>query len=361
MGFFAIAGLILWLMQVGIGGWFYFSFPALGWKMPVLFLPVLLTLLMQLTLAYTRTHYGFWESIAYYAAYTWAGLVFIFFFLILGFALVQALCMLFHWQVRPVITQGSMLVLLAVTLWAVIGGAKTPKIKHLNISLAHAPEMKIAVISDAHLGVGVSVKRFQKALQKIAQEKPDAVFVLGDLFEYGPDREQYAQALANLKTTYGTFGVLGNHEYYVGLNNSLDFYQKAGIYLLDNKTYLLPNAVELIGLKDVQTARVKEADLEALLQNTAPDRARILLSHQPLLTQVAAKHQIPLMLSGHTHNGQIFPFNFFVKLRYKYVYGWYDIAEKSKLYVTSGMFYWGMPLRFLTSSEIPLLHINNHD
>ncbi|MBR2504870.1 MAG: metallophosphoesterase, partial [Elusimicrobiaceae bacterium] len=76
---------------------------------------------------------------------------------------------------------------------------------------------------------------------------------------------------------------------------------------------------------------------------------------------VAAKYQVPLMLSGHTHNGQIFPFNFFVKLKYKYVYGWYDLAENSKLYVTSGMFYWGMPLRFLTSSEIPLLHIKSHD
>ncbi len=361
MGFFAVAGLILLIMQMVIGWWFYFSFPAIGWKMPVLLLPVLLTFLMQVTLSYTRTHYGFWEGIAYYLAYTWAGLVFMFFFMILAFALLQALCALLHCPLRTIITHSSMAVLTAVTLFSLIGGSKTPQIKHLDMTVAHAPEMKIAVISDAHLGMGVSVKRFKKALQKIEQQNPDAIFVLGDLFEYGPNREQYAQALANLKTKYGTFGVLGNHEYYVGLDKSIDFYQKANIHLLDNKTHILPNGMELIGINDIVTSRIKAQDLNALLQKTSPARPRILLSHQPLLTDVTAQHQIPLMLSGHTHNGQLFPFNFFVKLRYKYVYGWYNIAENSKLYITSGMFYWGMPLRFLTSSEIPLLHIKGHD
>lgn len=361
MGFFAVAGTILFFMQMVIGLWVYFCFPSLGWKMPVLLLPVLFSLLIQVTLAYTRTHYGLWESVAYFWAYSWAGWVFMAFFIVLAFAVLQALCTCFHLPTRTFLTQASMIVLAIVIIGSLIGGIKQPKIKHLDISISRAPEMKIAVISDAHLGVGVSVKRFQKALKRIAQEKPDAVFVLGDLFEYGAHREQYAQALAGLQTKYGTFGVLGNHEYYVGLDKSVDFYQKARIHLLDNKTYILPNGVELIGINDVHTSRLQPEQLDALLQTTHPTHPRILLSHQPLLTEVAAQHQIPLMLSGHTHRGQIFPFNFFVKLRYKYVYGWYTIAKNSKIYVTSGMFYWGMPLRFLTSSEIPLLHIQDHD
>lgn len=361
MSFFAVAGLILLIMQIVIGWWFYFSFPVIGWKIPVVLLPFLLTFLMQAALSYTRTHYGWWESAAYYLAYTWAGLVFIFFFIILAFALTAALCALFHFQARSIITAVSMVALATATLLSLIGGAKTPAIQHLDVLIPHVSEMKIAVLSDAHLGVGVCVKRFQKALRKIEQEKPDAIFVLGDLFEYGPNREQYAQALANVKTKYGTFGVLGNHEYYVGLDKSVDFYQKAQIYLLDNKVHILPNGLEIIGINDVRTSHVLPKQLEDLLKNTNSAHGRILLSHQPLLTEVAAKYQVPLMLSGHTHNGQIFPFNFFVKLKYKYIYGWYDLAENSKLYVTSGMFYWGMPLRFLTSSEIPLLHIKSHD
>ncbi|MBR3603590.1 MAG: metallophosphoesterase [Elusimicrobiaceae bacterium] len=361
MGFFAVAGLILLIMQIVIGIWFYFSFPSLGWKIPSLLVPFSLTLLMLFTLSYTRSHYGFWEKIAYYLAYTWAGLVFIFFFIILAFILLQALCALFHWQSKTFITYSSMATLSVVMVLSMLGGIKPPVIKHVEISMPHAPQMKIAVLSDAHLGVGVSVDRFKKALNKISQENPDAVFVLGDLFEYGPHRQQYAQALADLKTKYGTFGVLGNHEYYVGLEKSLEFYKQANIHLLDNKIHLLPNGLEIIGVNDILTSRVQASQLENLLKNSHPDRARVLLSHQPLLTHVAAAYQIPLMLSGHTHNGQIFPFNFFVKLRYKYIYGRYNLSDKSQLYVTSGMFYWGMPLRFLTTAEIPLLHIKNHD
>ena len=138
--------------------------------------------------------------------------------------------------------------------------------------------------------------------------------MLGDLFEYGPNPDRYAHALAELKTPYGTFGVFGNHEYYTGLNNSLDFYKKANITLLNNQIHTLPNGVEVIGVKDIATARVSPAELNRLLASSSDRKTRILLSHQPLLTEEAAAQGIDLILSGHTHKGQIFPFNFLVKL-----------------------------------------------
>lgn len=348
-------------MQAAIGLWFYFVFPALGWKVPAVILPVLLTALTRLAMVYTRTHYGTLETIAYYLAYAWAGLVFVTFFIVMAFAVAQGVCALLHVQARPFIAPLSLAVMGLVAVLSLYGGLSQPQIKHIDVTVPGAPDMTVAVISDSHLGEGVSLARFQKALARLKAEKPDAVFVLGDLFEYGMHRKKYAQALADFQTKYGAFGVLGNHEYYMGYDNSVDFYRRAGITLLQNQIHTLPNGLQLIGVNDIKTARVSAAYLDKLFSQSDTAKPRVLLSHQPLLTEVAAKHHIPLTLSGHTHNGQIFPFNFFVKLQYPYVYGLYETGPRSKIYVTSGMFYWGIPLRFLAPSEIPLLHIKGHD
>lgn len=348
-------------MQVILGLWCFFVFPAAGWKIPAVVLPVLLTAFTRWAMVYTRTHYGTLESILYYAAYTWAGLVFMAFCLIMIFALAQALCTLLHIHSRPVIAPLSLVALGLAAGLALYGGLSQPKLRHIDVVIPGAPEMTAAVISDSHLGQGVSLARFQKALSLIRAQNPDAIFVLGDLFEYGMHRADYAQALAEVKTRYGSFGVLGNHEYYMGYDNSVDFYKKAGITLLQNQIHTLPDGWQLIGVNDIKTARIGAAQLDRLLQQSDPARIRILLSHQPLLTETAARREIPLMLSGHTHNGQIFPFNWFVKMQYPYVYGLYRTGLKSQIYVTSGMFYWGIPLRFLAPAEIPIIHIKGHE
>ncbi len=360
MSFFAFASLILLCMQSAIGLWFYFLFPSLGWKMPAVILPVALTVLMHVALSYTRTHYGSAESVLYFLAYAYGGLVFLLFFWVLAFALLQGIGALLHLPSKTFLGPASLICMAGTTILAVYGGCAQPKIKHIDVLIPGAPEMTAAIISDSHLGVGVSLPRWQKALARLQEQNPDTIWVLGDVFEYGADRAVYAKALADVQTKYGTFGVLGNHEYYTGYENSLEFYRQAGITLLENKIHTLPNGLQLIGLKDIRTARVSAEQLDQLLSQTNPARARILLSHQPLLTLTAAQHHIPLMLSGHTHNGQIFPFNFFVRMVYPYVYGLYQTGPKSQIYVTSGMFYWGVPLRFLAPAEIPILHIKGY-
>ena len=359
--FFIVASIILLIMQVVIGLWFYFVFPQLGWKIPVVLLPVLLTAFIRFTMAYTRTHYGTLESIAYYAAYILAGLIFIFFCLVLGFAVLQLLGSLCRLPVKPILGPVSVGVFILVTVLSLWGGFRAPKIKHIYLTIPGAPKMTAALISDTHLGVGVFLNRWQRALTRIEAEQPDVLLVLGDIFEYGQNAGAYARALADLKTPYGTYGVLGNHEYYMGLGNSVKFYKNAGITLLQNETAQLPNGVQLIGVNDIQTASVSSNQLGRLLHQTNPEKPRILLSHQPLLTQTVALAQIPLMVSGHTHAGQIWPFNYFVKMKYDYVYGLYQLGADSQLYVTSGMFYWGIPLRLFAPAEIPLIHINAHD
>ena len=355
--FFLIASLILWVMFAVTGAWFYKIFPALGWKIPVVLLPILLTLFMRFTMAYTRTHYGTWESILYYAAYILAGLVFVFFSVILLFFIAWGICALLHIPAQAVLKWSSIVVLTLLTLLSVWGGFAKPKIKHISLTIPGAPAMTAAVISDAHLGTGVSLSRWKKALADIQTQQPDIIFVLGDLFEYGMNRKDYADALAAVKTPLGIYGVLGNHEYYMGYENSVRFYEQAGIKLLQNQIETLPNAVQIIGVNDIKTAHVTEKQLEQLLAKTNPAAPRILLSHQPLLTEVAAGHNIPLMLSGHTHGGQIWPFHYLVKTQFPRIYGLHEVSGM-KFYITSGVFYWGIPLRFLAPAEIALVEVN---
>ena len=150
---------------------------------------------------------------------------------------------------------------------------------------------------------------------------------------------------------------MGNHEYYVGYEQSKDFFRQADITLLENSTATLPNQIQLAGLKDIHTAGVSEQDIIQVLNSLDKNQPIILLSHTPKYAKTAAKHGTDLMFSGHTHNGQIWPFNYLVRLQFPQIYGLYKIDDML-FYVTSGMFYWGIPLRFLAPAEIPIIEVN---
>ena len=107
------ASIIVFIMHVIVGAWFYFVFPVIGWKFPVVILPVLLTFFVRWAMMYTRTHYGTLETVLYYFAYTWVGLLFIFSVIILAFALLQALLALCHVPSRKVVGIISIIVLAA--------------------------------------------------------------------------------------------------------------------------------------------------------------------------------------------------------------------------------------------------------
>ena len=240
---------------------------------------------------------------------------------------------------------------------AIYGGISFPKLKRISVTVPGAPKMKLALLSDSHLGMGVSYKRFDKAMSRIEAEKPDALLVLGDVFEYGPAREKYAERIKNLVTPQGTYGVFGNHEYYVGYENSKEFFKEAGITLLENDLAQMPNGVQVAGIKDAKTVRMTSQEAEDVLKKADNKKPLIFLSHTPVFAEEAAQHGAALMFSGHTHNGQIFPFKYLVRLQFPRVYGLFEV-EQMKFYITSGMFYWGIPLRFLAPAEIPVIEVN---
>ena len=124
-----------------------------------------------------------------------------------------------------------------------------------------------------------------------------------------------------------------------------------GARLLRDEVAVLPCGLQVAAVDDVRTARLSEADIAAVLARLDKAKPSLFLSHQPLYFEAAARAGVTLMLSGHTHQGQIFPFNLIVRLVYRYFYGLYRIGD-SRLYVTSGTGQWGPPMRLFTRTEI---------
>ena len=355
-GFYFIFCAVALLMQLVVLLWLGKCFPSLGTKGPLL-VAGLLTAVMLAGFTLTRTHQTglFWQAL-YYFSYIYFGLVFLAFALSIGFFILLILLNCFHVKTFWLFP-ASLVIVLGVWLCSFWGGFSEPKLKKIALQIPGAPQMKLALLSDTHLGMGVSLKRFDKVMQRIEAENPDVLLVLGDIFEYGPNRQAYAARLAQTKTPLGSYGVLGNHEYYVGYQESKEFFKDCAVTLLENTATTLPNGVQVAGLKDIRTAGVPADQMTRLLDELNPQQPIILLSHTPLYAEEAAAHGADLMLSGHTHNGQLWPFNYLVKLQFPRVYGLHQV-NNMKFYITSGVFYWGVPLRFLAPAELVLIEVN---
>ncbi len=354
--FYFIFCAVAFVMQLVVGAWLLKCFPLISAKWLLLSMG-LLTAVMFAGFTLTRTYQtGLFWSTLYYFAYIYFGLVFLTFCLSIGFFMLLILLKSFHVKTFW-IENASIVTFLIVWGMAFWGGFSAPKIKHIAVQIPGAPKMKLALLSDTHLGMGVSLARFDKVMSRIEAEQPDGLLVLGDIFEYGPNRDAYARRLARTRTKLGSYGVLGNHEYYVGYGDSKDFFEAAGVKLLENQTALMPNGVQVAGLKDIKTAGVHAAGVAQLLDGLDKDKPTLLLSHTPSLAEVASAHGANLMLSGHTHNGQLWPFTYLVRLQFPRVYGLYDVNGMA-FYITSGVFYWGIPLRFLAPAEIAFIEVN---
>ena len=355
--FLLIMTFVLWGMQAVNGAWLFIAFPRLGWKIPAGVVPLLLTAFILFGMSYTRTHEGMFAGALYYASYICFGLVFLAFCISAACVFLSWILQFFHLSARAWLGPLSLAVMgvvFALSLW---GGFSTPRVKRVHVTVPGAPKMKIALVSDSHVGMGVSLSRFDKALRKIEAERPDVIFLLGDIFEYGPGLKKYAARLKQTNPPLGIYGVFGNHEYYVGYDHSKMLFKEAGVNLLENQTAALANGVQVAGVKDARTARVTAQDVTNLLAQTNPEKPLVFLSHTPLYAEEAAAAGADLMFSGHTHNGQIFPFKYLVKLQFPRVYGLYDVNGMN-FYITSGMFYWGIPLRFLAPAETPVIEVN---
>lgn len=213
-------------------------------------------------------------------------------------------------------------------------------------------QMKIIAASDLHLGKLVRRERLAAWTEMINEEKPDLILLVGDIFDHTflpKESDGIIEELKKLKAKYGVYAVPGNHEYYFNINKSLDYLERSGIMVLRDTTIVINNRLTLVGRDDAHNRKRKT--VESLLSGADTSLPVILMDHQPVDLHSSVKNKIDLHISGHTHNGQIFPANYLARLKWEIVHGHRKI-ENTNFYVTSGLGLSFIPIRIGTRSEI---------
>ena len=268
------------------------------------------------------------------------------------------------WSASPralLLIAGVAVVLLAA--WA-FHEAASIRLKPVNVRVsrlpAGTPPLRIAVITDLHLGLEIGEDFTRRVTELIDAAGPDLVVCLGDLADVDFERANgAARRLAAVQAPLGKYAVLGNHDFYAGLRNSLPLHQAAGFTVLRGETARLPNGVLLAGIDDpvghaMGESRVSET---TFLPAASPDRPlTILLKHRPEIMR-AALDRFDLQLSGHSHGGQILPFNLVVKLFYPLGPGLVALDGGGTLYVSRGTGTWGPRMRFTQPPEVTLVTV----
>jgi hypothetical protein len=236
--------------------------------------------------------------------------------------------------------------------------------EHVTIKTAKIPEsigrLKIALISDVHLGLIVREGRLQRIIKAVNAEKPDILVSTGDLVDGEiDDLAGLAAMLRDVHAPYGKFAVTGNHEFYAGLNRSVAFTEKAGFQMLRGEARVLPGLINIAGVDDPAGNRfgsTRWVSEKEMLSSLSRERFTVLLKHRPLIEEDALG-LFDLQLSGHAHKGQIFPATLLVEAIYPTAAGFLRLEKGSSLYVSRGAGTWGPPMRFLASPEVTLIEI----
>ncbi len=241
---------------------------------------------------------------------------------------------------------------------ALVQGLRPPVVQDYEVYLSGLPrEMDgtvVVAMSDLHVGTILDERWLEARVAQVQAQKPDMVVLLGDIFEgHGPLSEEMLKALHGLSAPMGVWAVLGNHEFH-GNNHAGRFLRDDGNFRVLNNTWaeVRPSLV-LAGVDDL-TANHRSGNGDDLISGALegrPPGAAILLSHTPWHADRAAAAGAGLMLSGHTHGGQIWPFGYVVKRRYPLLGGRYDVDGMTVI-VCRGTGTWGPRMRLWRPGEI---------
>lgn len=231
----------------------------------------------------------------------------------------------------------------------------------LNITVSKPDNLttplKIVALSDLHLGNTIGKAEFAGWVELINKEQPDIVLLAGDVIDFDV-RPLYDQDMADvfkqIKTKYGIYAVMGNHEYISGANNSTDFYEKAGIHMLRDASELIDGRFYVVGRDDYSFYGRKP--IWELTDSLDKSKPIIVLDHQPHKLDEVVPHGVDLQISGHTHRGQVWPVSWITDAIYEVSHG-YKQKENTHFYVSSGMGLWGGKYRIGTQSEYVVINL----
>jgi len=219
-------------------------------------------------------------------------------------------------------------------------------------------QLRIVMASDLHLSNSIKKKRLQQYVTLINEQNPDIVFFVGDIVErtiYPFRNQRMYEDLLKIQSTYGVFGVPGNHEFYSPTKElTFKYFKKAGIQMLFDEAVLINNSFYVVGRDDrINLDRKSLAELVKDLDRNFPI---LLLDHQPFELEEAEQNGITMQFSGHTHNGQFFPGNIIVGFIYELAHG-YMKKGNTHYVVSSGLGIWGPQFRIGTRSELVVVDL----
>jgi predicted MPP superfamily phosphohydrolase len=354
------------------------------WRRLLTALLAVLAVAVPLGLFLGRRATGWLARVAPNTSAAWLGVAFILFCAVAALDLLRAttgaLVFLREWMrsqpspptdparrlfVARAVAGGAVLAAGGATAFGVRTALGPADIHEVPIRLERLPAalsgLTLAQISDLHVGPTIRDREVRRVVEQTNALRPDLVAITGDLVD-GSVSELGAivAELARLKARYGVVFVTGNHEYYSGAARWVEELKRLGIRVLQNERITVGDAgasLDLAGVDDWREASSfpggYSGALGRSLSGRDPERSLVLLQHQPRGMDEAVAGGVELQLSGHTHGGQIFPFNFVVAATYPYVAGLYrHPGTKGQIFVSRGTGFWGPPMRIGAPPEI---------
>ncbi|HTP13562.1 MAG TPA: metallophosphoesterase [Bacteroidota bacterium] len=263
-------------------------------------------------------------------------------------------------QVKDAVAFAVTLVVLAVVSLGHLN-AIHPKVKNLELSIPKpgGPSRKLHLVSvsDIHLGTIIGKRRLEKIVAMINNLQPDIVLLPGDVFDedIGPViKENLGEILRTIRPRFGVFAVTGNHEYIGGEEAACKYLTDHGIVVLRDSAVRVNDSCTIIGREDIsvrQFAGKRRKPLSELMEGVDRRLPVILLDHQPFRLEEAEQNGVDLQLSGHTHHGQLWPFNYISQRIFEVSWG-YKKKGATHIYVSCGVGTWGPPVRVGNTPEI---------
>lgn len=357
---FFVAALAVWVALHAYVVWRVASIPAVAAHVPVKALVVAAVLLgSSYLVARIAEHFGAGLAgrVLEFVGASWMGVLFLVFASLLladvvtgfGFLLPRAAGGVRAWALA-----------LAGLLSAVafVQGLRPPVVREQEVRLGGLPPALdgtvVALLSDLHLGTLIGEGWLADRIAQVESLKPDLVILCGDILEGdGPREMNLLPVLRRLRAPMGVFAVTGNHEFYAGLEKSVSFLAEAGFHVLRDAAVAVRPGLVLAGVDDLTARRqlARGGDPVRRALEGRPAGATIFLSHTPWQAERAATAGAGLMVSGHTHAGQIWPFGWLVRLSYRLLEGRYEVGGMPVI-VCRGTGTWGPRMRLWRPGEI---------
>jgi predicted MPP superfamily phosphohydrolase len=225
---------------------------------------------------------------------------------------------------------------------------------------AELSPLRVVQITDVHLGLIVGRSRLRRMLDVVERSRPDVLVSTGDLVDATMrGQDGLADMLAGVDPPLGKYACTGNHEFYAGSPMASAFTRRAGFTLLSNKVEVVRPGFAVAGVDDraaIQTGARDPWEESSILAQVPGDSFLLLLKHRPFVERDSLR-SLDLQLSGHTHRGQIFPFNLLVAAVYDYGHGLTRLEQGKHVYLSRGTGTWGPPIRFLSPPEVTVIDV----